>query len=116
MEPSKIKPVSPDEVSKKKRERTINNIPNFVIEVVNELIIKNYCESTKSSLVKQDDILNVIVTRSLATRMEMFENNYLDIEPLFESFGWNVTYDKPPYYETYSATFEFKKKGINIRV
>jgi hypothetical protein len=110
MKPSKVKPVSPDEVSKKKREQKISNIPDFVVEVVNELIIKNYCENTKTSLVKQDDILNVIVTRGLSTRMTMFENNYLDIEPLFESFGWCVKYDKPGYCESYPATFEFKRK------
>lgn len=106
MKPKKVKPVSPDDVSKKKRA----NIPGFIIEAVNVLIIMKYSESTNSSVVKQEDIVDAIVSKGLTTRDEIFNKKWLDIEQLYESCGWIVTYDKPAYCETYPATFEFKKK------
>lgn len=110
MTTQKIRPLTPEEASKKKQQHMISNIPDFVVEVVNDLIIKNYSKALGRSVVKQDDIVEQIVVRGYSSREELFNKKYLDIEPLFESYGWVVKYDKPAYNETYPATFEFRNK------
>lgn len=96
------KPIRPEEVEKEKGRR----IPDRVIEVVNELIVKEF--RGKSATVRQDTIVQGIVNAMGCDRAEVFENHWLDFESRFQEAGWIVKYDKPAYNENYPATFEFR--------
>lgn len=100
---NKVKPISIDEVQFKKNEE----IPDEIIESFNKLIVKNW--DGHSSVVKQDALLREINTDKY-TRQQIFENNWLDIEPLFRKEGWRVFYDKPGYNENYTPFWKFQKK------
>ena len=54
-------------------------------------------------------MVELIVAKGIK-KGDIFTNNWLDIEPLYEDIGWKVTYDKPGFNETYEATFTFDKK------
>lgn len=38
----------------------------------------------------------------------MLDREHLDVEDVYRAAGWEVTYDKPGYNETYDATFTFR--------
>jgi hypothetical protein len=101
------KPITPDQA----RKEVLTNIPGFVIDAFNSMIIKNL--KCRTSIVLQKDIINEITCKSngIYCRDEIFKNGWLDIEDLFREYGWNVIYDKPAYYETYDASFTFTSKG-----
>jgi len=106
-----MKPITPKEA----REAKNFSIPDFIIEAVNTLIVKNMkVTKTKSySTVIQDEIIaeaikiqksqNIILTRN-----EIFDNSWLDFEDTFRAEGWKVVYDKPGYNEDYEASFKFE--------
>ena len=114
------KPISPDEVVAVKEKI----IPKEVIEAFNEIISKNW--NGTSSMFKQKDIVNLILTKmnekieSITSTNDMesivfakkyiYENKLLDIEPIYENNGWDVYYNKPALYETYEPTFRFSRK------
>ena len=72
-----------------------------------------------SSKFKQDDIINIILTKMnikmktnspfMLTDEYLFDNKFLDVEDIYRKQGWVVAYDKPAYNETYDAIFEFTK-------
>lgn len=103
-----VKPFTPEDV-----ERTFNdNLPDFVIEAVNELLAENFSGKGISIRLQQDDIVKRIMEKGeIKEREEVFEKHYLDFEALYRKNGWKVTYDKPGYNETYEAYFEFKPQA-----
>ena len=105
-----MKPISPKDASLK----AITKFPKEVIETFNELIIENLKVIGVTAGVKkatasftQDTVVARICTKMDITRSEVFDNKYLDIEPLFEGEGWFVEYDKPAYNENYPSKFTF---------
>lgn len=87
-----------------------NHISDMVIEVVNDMLKKEYRKG-QAVVLKQDDIIEEIQKRDInLTREQIFGKGWLDFEPVFERAGWKVTYDKPGYNESYAATFEFSPK------
>lgn len=94
------KPLSPQEAEK----GIGTNIPDFVIEAVNTLLLQRKTTFT------QDEIIEGIREASgyKVTRKEIFDKGYLYFEYIFRNAGWDVTYDKPGYNETYPPTFTFK--------
>lgn len=98
-----VKPISPDEVVQKKK----TSFPDFVLEAFNELITKNF--HGNSATIKQDDVVDLIVSKSSMDRQSIFDAHYLDVEDVYRDAGWKVKYDKPAYCETYAATFTFSK-------
>jgi hypothetical protein len=121
-----VNPIKPEEVQEKKNE----TIPAPIVEVFNKLIVEKW--DGRKAVIKQDEamerVLEVMVpttnyhvekgserSRKLLKdgrskkREEIFEKKQFDIEPVFRSVGWKVTYDKPAYNETYPATFTFTK-------
>ena len=96
-------PITPDEVVAKKAEL----IPSGVIEAFNELIAKHFDGS--SATIKQEEVVALIREKMNCTRNKVFDEKWLDIEPLFNDVGWRVDYDKPAYNENYEATFEFSR-------
>lgn len=103
---NQIKPVSPNGVTSLK----LQNIPEEVIGVFNALIAKDW--NGHSATVKQEDAVQGIMKALKITRNYVFDNDYLEVEPIFREVGWNVEYDKPGYNETYPATFRFTPKKL----
>lgn len=101
---AEIKPVTPDEIAETKR----LIFPNGIIEIFNELIAAHY--DGLSSIVLQNEAVCLIEDRFGYSRAEIYNKDYLNIEPLYEAAGWNVEYDKPAYNESYPAKYIFKKK------
>lgn len=114
-----VKPITPDELVSAHQRR----IPDFVIEAFNAAISANW--RGKFAVVLQNDVLNAIVDHMLVSageeisreseayyeaRAKVLSEHWLDVEPIFEAAGWHVEYDKPSYYETYVASFTFRKK------
>lgn len=99
-----MKPITPDEVVNKKKKL----VPDYVIECFNAAIAKNW--DGHSSTVFQDAIVSAICLAGDINRRVVFDQHYLDIEPIYADAGWKVEYDKPGYCETYEAKFIFTKK------
>lgn len=102
-----IKPIKPDEVVGFKLPEKI--IPEEVIESVNELIARNW--QGKSARLDQYTLVDLIKTKlKLIDDKLIYENRWLDFEDMYRESGWNVVYNKPAYYETFSPSFMFTKK------
>lgn len=96
------------------QEKFIEEIPDIIIETVNNLILKNFEPSNERSLVYQEDILNATDKAGLS-RDEIFDKHWLDIELLYEQQGWDVDYFDSPKFAweddgNFKTYFEFKKK------
>ena len=101
----KVNPITPDEAEEKKK----IDIPDYVIESVNYLLVKNI--SKGQSAFFQGDLIEEILKRAPEiTREDIFKDNMLDFEPLYKDSGWSVQYDKPGYNEDYEANFSFRRK------
>lgn len=86
----------------------IKDIPEEVLEVWNELIVKNL--SGSSSTILQKDAAAAIAQKMNVASDYVYESGWLDIEKIYRSAGWKVVYDKPGYNESYHARFEFTTK------
>jgi hypothetical protein len=42
-------------------------------------------------------------------KQQIFDDNLLDVEEVYEKAGWKVEYDKPAFNESYPATFTFRR-------
>ena len=96
-----IKPIKPSDI--------IQIIPEWVIDGANECIQHHYRELEKESHFTQDELIDFILKKAPegVTKDTLFDNNWLDIEPVYRKGGWRVVYDNPAYYETYDANFTF---------
>lgn len=99
-----MKPITPCEAAKRKKA----NIPEVVIEVINEFIAKKYSRGYVA--IEQGAIVKALVEKGL-NRSEIFEKGWLDIKDIYGEAGWKVEYDKPGYNESYEATFKFTPKN-----
>lgn len=99
-----VKPITPDEVK--------HVIPDFIIEVVNKLIQEKW--DGHEAIIKQDEIMDIVSSDDedddKPSRQKIYDQGWLDFEPLYREVGWNVEYDKSAYYENYDAYFKFTKK------
>lgn len=101
---NKVKPISPDELIKRKKEE----FPSVIIEVVNELIAKKW--DGHEAKIYQSTIVNGIIARTSYSKDEIYKNHLLDFEDLYREEGWDVVYDSPAYCESYEPYFVFKKE------
>jgi len=104
-----VSPITPSDIAAIKAE----TIPGFVIEAFNREITKKY--SNGAARVFESAVVDAIMaTAPLAHdgkpmyRQRVYEEGWLDVEPLFRKIGWVVEYDRPGYNESYSAYFIFK--------
>jgi hypothetical protein len=98
-----VKPITPEEAADNKADL----LPARVISAWNEVITKNF--NGTSSTFTQDEIVQVISSKMKCPVEQCYKMKWLDVEPMYRRYGWDVTYDKPGYNESYSATFIFKK-------
>jgi hypothetical protein len=96
-----VKPISPREAISSKQQA----FPDFVIEVVNNLI-RQKVNGKRPITVLQSDISSGIRARSNGK----WEDWWLDFEDIYRDQGWTVEYDRPGYNESYPATFKFTPK------
>jgi hypothetical protein len=101
-----IKPITPHEARSKKS----TAIPDFVIEAFNDLIVKNLTKDGKATIPQRDVTKRLKTTASEFNEAEIFDNNWLDVESIFEAAGWSVVYDKPGLHDCYEPYFVFSPK------
>lgn len=102
---NKVEPIKPSEITQE--------IPDWVIEGANACIKKHYRELDKESHFTQDELIDFVLAaypgnKDDINRQVVFDNCWLDIEPVYRKVGWTVIYDKPAYCESYPANFTFK--------
>lgn len=101
-----VAPITPDQVIEKRRA----GIPPQVFEAFNELLERKY--QGGSCAIAQDEAVDLILEkRTDMNCAQIFESGWLDIEPSYRDAGWDVTYDKPGYSESYAARFVFSRKS-----
>lgn len=96
-----IKPISPVEASAIKAQI----FPEGVIQCWNDVISLHFVNGR--SKFTQYEIQSLIASRMNVNVSTVFLNRWLDVEPLYESVGWKIIYDKPDRGELCGATFEF---------
>lgn len=97
-------PIRPDQAAALKAKK----LPEGVIEAFNDLIALHY--DGTSATFEQDDVVEEIMDNLGMTREGVFQGHLLDVAPVYRAAGWGVTYDKPGYNESYTATFTFTKR------
>lgn len=80
-------------------------IPDFVFDVVNELLAEKWNGST--AIIKQKDIVSRICRETGEVPSSVFDKGWLNFEDIYRAKGWRVGYDKPSYNESYDAFFKF---------
>lgn len=105
--PKPVEPIGPKDVLGLKEKV----IPFEVIEAFNEMIASKF--DGRQSKFTQIDVVKLILKKfDEHGNKRAFNNDWLDVEPLYEKKGWKVEYDKPGYNEAYDATFAFSEEGI----
>jgi hypothetical protein len=84
------------------------SMPDAVFDAFNKLIAENL--SCGTALVRQTEVVSLIVQKLECTRAEVFERGWLNVEGQYRKAGWKVEYDKPAYNESHEAFFRFTKK------
>lgn len=100
-----IKPITPEEARNNKKLA----IPDEVIQVVNELLVREL-NGSYATLYEDEIVAEVLKRMPHLTRESVFKNKYLDFEPLFRESGWDVKYDSPGFNESYLAHYVFNVK------
>ena len=114
-----MNPITPSEAASQRQV-----FPPEVIQAFNELIAEKYRRGTAKVL--QDDVVERIATlmnppgffpenddgkdREREFRQSIFDKGWLDVEAAYRAAGWDVSFDKPAYNETYAASFLFEKR------
>ena len=116
MKPIKeVKPIRPSEISKVKQ---ASPYMPLVIAGFNTIIAKHF--DGKQSHFKQDEALKEIIKNFNAAdvpmpRARLFDENMMDVEPIFETAGWIAKYDGGDPYDSSPITWTFKKKNSSMR-
>lgn len=97
-----VEPIKPSEM--------VQFIPDWVIKAANECISKHWVELEKRSHFTQDELMVFVMAHAPmdVKRKDVYDNHWLDIEPVYRKVGWKVVYDKPAYCENYPANFTFE--------
>lgn len=109
--PRSPSPITPAEVGRFK----LDIPPPEVIDVFNELIAAHW-DGSSATVAQRHALDRIAIEMGVEFKSpdagpkwtaEVLSKGWLNIEALYESAGWKVTYDKPGYNETYPATFTF---------
>lgn len=82
----KVKPISPNEI--------IYDIPDFVIEAVNNLLKKKYrgCDCT---ITAKEIISEGRKNQAPNSNLDWYQEKWMDFETIYEKEGWIVKYESP---------------------
>ena len=100
-----IKPLSPAEAKKLAADR----IPDELIEVVNEMLVKQGYKD-RIILLQKDIIADLLNKTDKYSRAEIFNLGLLDFESRFEAVGWKIDFAKPGNGDDFEAQFIFSPK------
>ena len=99
-----IVPISPNDVR--------IEIPEFVIEIVNEMIKEAW--DGEEAKISQKHIIDRILRKypgmEKITTATVYKKHWLDFEDSYRKVGWKVIYDKPGFNEFYEPYFKFTKE------
>lgn len=99
-----IKPFTPDEVAN----QALDLIPDFVIEVVNNLLVNKY-RAGRATIYQLDVVDQLRATHKGLTKEDIYTRRYLDFEPIFRKHGWSVVFNKPGWDEDFEPHWIFTK-------
>ena len=80
-----VKPLSPKDL----KNNIENVIPSAVIQAVNNLLKENYFGKTVT-ITQKNLISEIKKLDSTITNAKLFDNHWLDFEPLFKKHGWKI--------------------------
>jgi hypothetical protein len=100
-----VKPLSPKDLKK----NLDKAIPSFVITAVNKLLKKDFRGG--EVIIMKKDLMSEIKKIKEISDNELYDNKWLDFEPIFRKNGWNVTFESPDRGESFDDYFKFKPKG-----
>ena len=100
-----VKPISPKDVT----DNLDKIIPESIIEAVNNLIKKEF-RGNEVTILQTDIIKEARRIDKDLTEKKIFDNKWIDFEPIFRKAGWIVEYNSPGYCESYPETFTFRSK------
>jgi hypothetical protein len=109
-----MNPITPEEALKQCGDR---KIPVEVIGAFNQLIVdKTENRGDIRIKITIDEIVPVVLERFAGSnfnvlRQQIFDNKWLDVEPLFRNAGWKVEFVKTPYYDPSPGYFIFERKS-----
>lgn len=104
-----VKAITPEEVEAqvKKEKEDSSRFPDFVIEAFNECIKNAAFDGSKKFTQKEVVALIIKKSNKKTTSNKIFDNNWLDVEPVYQKLGWNLQYYKYAYNETGEDYFYF---------
>jgi hypothetical protein len=92
-----------------------DSIPDFVFEVVNDMLVEKMSRSSGTAVLKQDDIAKAVRQhpeyKQLKPRPDIYDKHWMDFEDHYRKAGWVVEYDRPAYNESYPPTFTFRVRA-----
>jgi hypothetical protein len=80
--------------------------PEAVYAAVNEMLQRKFNSRTHRAVIKQDELVALMVQKGL-DEGEIFANNWLDFEEVYRDHGWTVTYEKSDYTDQSPSTYTF---------
>lgn len=98
-----MKPITPTEAL------SGNHIPEFVIEAINNLIIRNL-HGKSSTFTEQALIQEILEVGDFNDPACIYKGNWLEFEELYRNAGWKVECDVPGFNESYDVTWAFTPK------
>lgn len=99
-----IKPISPNEI----QESLADIIPPEIVMAVNNLLKKKFRGNSVTIYQKEIEAEVFKINPKMTSEM-IYDNHWMDFEPLFVAQGWDIEYDKPGYNESYEAYFIFTR-------
>lgn len=106
-----VRPIRPGEVAVKAQ----SLLPDFVVEVVNDLIIRAFAKSGGTKAGDRVHIGQYLIVEALKIaagipkedRLTSDQMAWLNFEEVFRAQGWKIEYDRPGYNEDYEPIFTF---------
>lgn len=102
-----MKALTPEQARERAKALQIASIPDGAIEAFNDLIARKIMANPSARVfeIPLGEAAEHVARKLNIRRDEVFKNNYLDVEPIFEKAGWRVKFIKMPYCEVERESF-----------
>ena len=94
-------PIRPQDVKKE--------IPEFVFDAVNLLIVSRFNHSHNKAEVPLAEVITAIYAKCDRSSEEITKSGWLDFEDNYRAAGWLVSYEHPAYNEPREPYYIFAK-------